>query len=204
MSLKTRSGRSWGRLDMKSEWTTKTVGELTSYISKGIPPKYTDKKSDTTIVVLNQKCNRDYKISYEQSRLHDTSLKKVPDDKMLKYGDVIINSTGTGTAGRIAQASDVTIPTTIDGHMIIMRPTEEIDFLYYGYALKSNQPQIESFAEGSTGQTEINRHRLLNELTITYPTNVNLQHHIAVILSVIDNKIELNNKINENLRLQAA
>lgn len=189
---------------MKSEWKTKTVGELTSYISKGIPPKYTDKKSDTTIVVLNQKCNRDYKISYEQSRLHDTALKKVPDDKMLKYGDVIINSTGTGTAGRIAQASDITIPTTIDGHMIIMRPTEEIDFLYYGYALKSNQPQIESFAEGSTGQTEINRHRLLNELTITYPTNVNLQHHMAVILSVIDNKIELNNKINENLQCNAA
>ncbi|MGN1305049.1 MAG: restriction endonuclease subunit S, partial [Oscillospiraceae bacterium] len=184
---------------MKFEWKTKTVGELTSYIAKGIPPKYTDEKSKTAIAVLNQKCNRDFNLSYEQSRLHDTALKKVPDDKMIKNGDVIINSTGTGTAGRIAQASDISIPTTIDGHMIIMRPTEEIDSLYYGYALKSNQPQIESFAEGSTGQTEINRHRLLNELTITYPTNVNLQHQIAVILSVIDKKIALNTEINENL-----
>lgn len=199
-----RSGRSWGRLGMKFEWKTKTVGELTSYIAKGIPPKYTDEKSNTTIAVLNQKCNRDFNISYEQARLHDTALKKVPDDKMIKNGDVIINSTGTGTAGRIAQASDISIPTTIDGHMIIMRPTEEIDSLYYGYALKSNQPQIESFAEGSTGQTEINRHRLLNELTITYPTNVNLQHQIAVILSVIDKKIALNTAINENLRHLAA
>lgn len=184
---------------MKSEWKIRTVGELTSYISKGIPPKYTDKKTNSTIVVLNQKCNRDYKISYEQSRLHDTTKKAVPTDKMLQYGDVLINSTGTGTAGRIAQFFNNDISTTVDGHMIIMRASKEIDYLYYGYALKSYQKKIESFAEGSTGQTEINKQRLQEELLIKYPQNIDLQRSIALILKNIDDKIELNTAINENL-----
>ena len=188
---------------MKYEWKIKTVGELTSYISKGIPPKYTDKKTNSTIVVLNQKCNRDYKISYEQSRLHDTTKKAVPTDKVLQYGDVLINSTGTGTAGRIAQFFNNDISTTVDGHMIIMRASKEIDYLYYGYALKSYQKKIESFAEGSTGQTEINKQRLQEELLIKYPQNIDLQRSIALILKNIDDKIELNNRINENLESQA-
>lgn len=187
---------------MKYNWLTKTVGELTSYMAKGIPPKYTENVSETTIYVLNQKCNRDYRISYELSRLHDTSIKKVPDDKMLKAGDVLINSTGTGTAGRIAQLLDVNKPTTVDGHMIIMRPSNEIDSLYYGYALKSYRSEIESFAEGSTGQTEINRHRLSEEIAITYPDDIEAQKCIASILRSLDEKIELNNAINNNLYQQ--
>ena len=188
---------------MKSEWITKKVGELTSYISKGIPPKYVDEKTSSTVSVLNQKCNRDFRISYEQSRWHDTAIKYVPMDKMLRYGDVLINSTGAGTAGRIAQFFDNSIPTTVDGHMIIMRASKEIDYLYYGYALKLNQKKIELLAEGSTGQTEINKQRLQEEISISYPNNIDLQHSIALTFKRIDDKIELNNKINENLELQA-
>ena len=199
MNWRQKSERNWGRLGMKYNWLTKTVGELTSYMTKGIPPKYTENVSESAIYVLNQKCNRDYRISYELSRLHDTSIKKVPDDKMLKGGDVLINSTGTGTAGRVAQMLDVNKPTTVDGHMIIMRPTNEIDSLYYGYALKLHQPEIESFAEGSTGQTEINKRRLSDEITITYPEDIEAQKYIASILRSLDEKIELNNAINNNL-----
>ena len=47
---------------MESSWKNKKLGELTSYISKGIPPKYVEEESDETIRVLNQKCNRSYKI----------------------------------------------------------------------------------------------------------------------------------------------
>lgn len=188
---------------MKYEWKTKTLRELTSYISKGITPKYTDNYSNSTIIVLNQKCNRNFKISYEYARFHDLSQKKVPHEKILKNGDILINSTGTGTAGRIAQINNINQPVTIDGHMILMRPTKEVDNLYYGYALKSQQKQIELFAEGSTGQTEINKQRLINEILITYPSDIKIQHYISSILSALDDKIELNNKINENLEMQA-
>ena len=179
------------------------MGEITSFMSKGIPPKYVERENENTVRVLNQKCNRNFEINYEESRLHDCSKKKVPDDKMLRPGDVLINSTGTGTAGRVAQLYDVPTSTTIDGHMILLRPTEEIDSIYYGYAVKAFQSQIETLAEGSTGQTEINRKRLQEEIVISFPKEKETQDRIAHFLLNIDEKIKVNNKINKNLEQQA-
>ena len=186
-----------------ADWIEKTLGEVTSFIAKGIPPKYTEEASKDTIRVLNQKCNRNFEISYSESRIHDCAQKKVPADKMLKVGDVLINSTGTGTAGRVAQMMEVTAPTTIDGHMILLRPSEELDPIYYGYALKSHQSQIEGLAEGSTGQTEINRRRLQDEVIICYPSDKSIQKNIGNFLANIDGKIKTNTAINENLLQQA-
>lgn len=182
-----------------AEWIEKTLGEVTSFIAKGIPPKYTEKENEKTIRVLNQKCNRNFKISYAESRIHDCSKKKIPIEKILRAGDVLINSTGTGTAGRVAQITKVIKPTTFDGHMILIRPSEDLDPVYYGYAIKSFQSQIEELAEGSTGQTEINRRRLIDEVHIKYPVDKTIQKKIARLLSTIDEKIEINSQINNNL-----
>ena len=181
------------------KWVEKTLGEVTAFIAKGIPPKYVEEENTNTIRVLNQKCNRNFEISYADSRIHNVALKKVPVDKMLRDGDVLINSTGTGTAGRVAQIIKVPIPTTIDGHMILLRPTDEIDSLYYGYAIKAHQSKIESLAEGSTGQTEINRQRLQNEIIINFPSEKRLQKAIGRFLMNIDEKIKNNERINNNL-----
>lgn len=180
-----------------AEWRKKCLGEITSFMSKGIPPKYVERENENTVRVLNQKCNRNFEINYEESRLHDCSKKKVPADKMLQPGDVLINSTGTGTAGRVAQLYDVPKPTTIDGHMILLRPTEEIASIYYGYAVKAFQPKIETLAEGSTGQTEINRKRLQEEIVISFPKEKETQERIARFLLNIDKKIKVNDKIKE-------
>lgn len=185
-----------------AEWISKTLGELTSFISKGIPPKYVDEENENTIRVLNQKCNRNFEISYNESRIHNAAVKKVPENKLLHSGDVLINSTGTGTAGRVAQIFNIPMPTTVDGHMILLRPTKEIDPLYYGYVIKSYQKKIESLAEGSTGQTEINRQRLQDEIYITFPKDRALQKEIGTFLFQIDEKIKNNNEINNNLEQQ--
>ena len=185
------------------EWITRPLGEITSYMAKGIPPKYTEEETENTVRVLNQKCNRNFTISYADSRIHDCTQKKVPGDKLLKKGDVLINSTGTGTAGRVAQMMEIPIPTTIDGHMILLRPSKEIDAFYYGYAVKAHQAQIETLAEGSTGQTEINRNRLQTEVMITYPEDKKVQAGIASFLRDVDRKIEVNNDVNRNLSRQA-
>ena len=186
-----------------AEWISKTLGELTSFISKGIPPKYVDEENENTIRVLNQKCNRNFEISYNESRIHNAAVKKVPENKLLHSGDVLINSTGTGTAGRVAQIFNIPMPTTVDGHMILLRPTKEIEPLYYGYVIKSYQKKIESLAEGSTGQTEINRQRLQDEIYITFPKDRALQKEIGTFLFQIDEKIKNNSEINNNLEQQA-
>lgn len=182
-----------------AEWIERKLGEVTALTTKGITPKYTDRESGNTVRVLNQKCNRNFQISYGESRIHNEAIKKVPENKYLCTGDVLINSTGIGTAGRVAQILNVPVPTTIDGHMILMRATKEIDTLYYGYAVKSFQKKIESLAEGSTGQTEINRRRLLEEIIIRFPKEKRVQKSIGTFLFQIDEKIRNNFCINNNL-----
>ena len=186
-----------------TEWVSKKLGEITQFIAKGIPPKYVEEENQYTVRVLNQKCNRNFEISYDESRIHNLAVKKVPEDKLLRYGDVLINSTGTGTAGRVAQLFNLPVPTTIDGHMILLRPVDEIDPIYYGYAVKSHQKKIESLAEGSTGQTEINRQRLKDEIIITFPKEKVIQKAIGTFLFQIDEIINNNKQINNNLEQQA-
>ena len=88
---------------------------------------------------------------------------------------------------------------TIDGHMILLRPTDELDPIYYGYAIKLHQKEIEMLAEGSTGQTEINRQRLSDEIMISFPENILEQRKISCLLYQIDKKIAINQTINDNL-----
>ena len=51
----------------------------------------------------------------------------------------------------------------------------------------------------NTGQTEINRKRLFDEVLISYPTDIALQRKIARTLAALDEKIEANRAINDNL-----
>ena len=188
---------------MTSEWHEVPLRELVGYISKGIAPSYAEEASETTIRVLNQKCNRNFRISYGDSRLHDTLKKKVPPERYVKPDDILINSTGAGTAGRIAQIEDVPSATTIDGHMILIRSNGKVTQKFLGYALKAHQWEVLQLDEGSTGQTELNRDRLLDEIMINYPVSFDEQNAIVGTLESIDRKLIVNKEINKNLMEQA-
>ena len=184
---------------MTSEWHEVPLRELVGYISKGIAPSYAEEASETTIRVLNQKCNRNFRISYGDSRLHDALKKKVPPERYVKPDDILINSTGAGTAGRIAQIEDVPSATTIDGHMILIRSNGKVTQKFLGYALKAHQWEVLQLDEGSTGQTELNRDRLLDEIMINYPVSFDEQNAIVGTLESIDRKLIVNKEINDNL-----
>ena len=189
---------------MTSEWHEVPLRELVGYISKGIAPSYAEEASETTIRVLNQKCNRNFRISYGDSRLHDTLKKKVPPERYVKPDDILINSTGAGTAGRIAQIEDVPSATTIDGHMTLIRSNGKVTQKFLGYALKAHQWEVLQLDEGSTGQTELNRDRLLDEIMINYPVSFDEQNAIVGTLEPIDRKLIVNEQLNDNLQQQAA
>ena len=188
---------------MTSEWHEVPLRELVGYISKGIAPSYAEEASETTIRVLNQKCNRNFRISYGDSRLHDTLKKKVPPERYVKPDDILINSTGAGTAGRIAQIEDVPSATTIDGHMTLIRSNGKVTQKFLGYALKAHQWEVLQLDEGSTGQTELNRDRLLDEIMINYPVSFDEQNAIVGTLESIDRKLIVNEQLNDNLQQQA-
>ena len=189
---------------MTSEWHEAPLRELVGYISKGIAPSYAEEASETTIRVLNQKCNRNFRISYGDSRLHDTLKKKVPPERYVKPDDILINSTGAGTAGRIAQIEDVPSATTIDGHMILIRSNGKVTQKFLGYALKAHQWEVLQLDEVSTGQTELNRDRLLDEIMINYPVSFDEQNAIVGTLESIDRKLIVNEQLNDNLLEQAS
>ena len=188
---------------MTSEWHEVPLRELVGYISKGIAPSYAEEASETTIRVLNQKCNRNFRISYGDSRLHDTLKKKIPPERYVKPDDILINSTGAGTAGRIAQIEDVPSATTIDGHMTLIRSNGKVTQKFLGYALKAHQWEVLQLDEGSTGQTELNRDRLLDEIMINYPVSFDEQNAIVCTLESIDRKLIVNEQLNDNLMQQA-
>lgn len=188
---------------MTSEWHEVPLRELVGYISKEIAPSYAEEASETTIRVLNQKCNRSFRISYGDSRLHDTLKKKVPPERYVKPDDILINSTGAGTAGRIAQIEDVPSATTIDGHMTLIRSNGKVTQKFLGYALKAHQWEVLQLDEGSTGQTELNRDRLLDEIMINYPVSFDEQNAIVCTLESIDRKLIVNEQLNDNLMQQA-
>lgn len=174
------------------------LAELASYISRGITPSYTDTEG---ICVINQKCIRNGALSLAEARLHNESKKAVPVDKIVQPMDILVNSTGTGTLGRVAQVTN-NIRATVDSHVTIVRPATEVDPLFLGYAVKWRKPYIEALAEGSTGQTELSRFRLGDEITIPFPP-LAVQKQIAETLYAIDCKININNRINDNLQQQA-
>lgn len=180
---------------MKSDFYNESLKNLSEYISRGITPNYAE---DNGLQVLNQKCVRDGKISFDNSRLHDNKKKKVSDEKILKKNDILVNSTGVGTLGRVAQKYDDTIA-TVDSHITIVRPKKsKVDPVFLGYLLKQNQSLIESLAEGTTGQTELSRTQL-GDLRFDLPVDKNIQRKIGEIMFLLDSKIEFNQRVNQTL-----
>ena len=180
-----------------NNWKEYKLGDISDYISRGVTPLY----SEDGVIVINQKCVRDGQVKYEQSRYTNSEKKKITEEKYLKSFDILINSTGQGTLGRVGQVKEITTPTTVDSHLTIVRIKNNINPVFIGYVLKSKQSLIEDLAEGTTGQTELSRHKVAG-IPILLP-DLPTQTSIAEILSSLDDKIELNNKINYELETLA-
>jgi type I restriction enzyme S subunit len=171
-----------GRENMKKtttkDWEIKTLEEVCEFISRGISPKYTESQG---LVVVNQKCIRNHVVNLELTRLHDNNLKAVSSEKFIKNGDVLINSTGTGTLGRVAQVTE-DIKATVDSHVTIVRPNTEIfDKRFFAWVLFSLEKEIEESGAGASGQTELSRDTVRNFI-VSYPKDKKEQKRIVKIL----------------------
>ena len=76
-------------------------------------------------------------------------------------------------------------------------PNDNTDYMFLYYLLKYNKNKIESLGSGTTFK-EISG-KVMGNVTVNIPVNKKDQVKIASILSIIDEKIELNTKINNNL-----
>ena len=182
----------WFVANPESEkWPSVTLDSLTSLVSRGIAPKYTD---DSTQIVLNQKCIRDHYIDISLARRHNP---KVINEKWLQYGDLLINSTGEGTLGRAAQVWFVPENMTVDSHITIVRPKDPHLLFYIGLWGISHEREIEALHTGSTGQTELPRERV-KAMELRLPDNDTLARFNAVIAPIVS--LIITNQ-QENVRL---
>ena len=127
-------------------------------IKRGKSPKYVD-KSD--IQVFAQKCNvKTGGINMNLALfLDDAMIEKYPSEEFMCNGDIVINSTGGGTMGRVGIFHDTdrvdNMKIVPDGHVTVIRACDSIDYKYLYYFIKHNQKYLETQGEGSTNQTEL-------------------------------------------------
>ena len=161
-------------------------------IKRGKSPKYATESSNT--LVFAQKCNTKYNgidIGLAQY-LDESTLGKYPTDEYMQDGDIVINSTGTGTLGRVGfyQLSDniKSIDIVPDSHVTVVRSYDEVDSFYLYAFMKSNQSVLEKKGEGSTNQKEL-KPVTLKEMLVPIPS-IKEQERISLAIqrafSIID------------------
>lgn len=119
---------------------------------------------------------------------------------VLKKGDIVFSR--VGSVDRCSFVDQKHDGWMFSGRCLRVRPSEEADplFLYYFFCLNTTKEFVRSIAVGAT-MPSINT-KLLGEVEVVCP-EIEEQRKIADILSKIDDKIEENQKINENLLQQA-
>lgn len=159
-------------------WKRKKLGEVVDFLSRGISPKYVESSG---LKILNQKCIRNGLISLAQSRL-TANQTKIPHDKYLQLYDVVVNSTGAGTLGRIAQVINIDQNITVDTHVSIIRANREaMSPVLLGFAIKSQEELITNMGKGSTNQLELSRNDLRDLVEIIVP-NLALQNQFDELI----------------------
>jgi hypothetical protein len=151
---------------------------LAAEIHRGIQPKYADddtdpdslywlgmmssdgktvKSKNANICALKSICIRSGYIDLETAR--SVSREFYAENKSragVQKNDVLINSTGDGTIGRVA-VYNYDFPAVVDGHITILRFLDAELAWYAGAFLMSDmgQKQITRYINGSSGQVEI-------------------------------------------------
>jgi type I restriction enzyme S subunit len=141
--------------------------------------------------------NIDVRYVYDSEKKITEKGLKESNTKLLQFGDIIISA--RGTVGALAQIGK---PMCFNQSCFGIRGKKnkiETDFLYY--ALKNYVQHIKKRSQGSVFDTINLKSFDLMELEI--PSSINIQQKIAKVLSDLDGKIELNNKINAELEAMA-
>lgn len=142
--------------ELPDGWAWVRFADVTSYIQRGKGPDYAD-KSD--YVVVSQKCVRWHGLDLSQARwITPESFSKYDTIRLLRSGDVLWNSTGTGTIGRAVvvpslEAGQVLVA---DSHVTVVRSVLMSPiYLWRWIQSPSVQREIEGSASGSTNQIEL-------------------------------------------------
>ena len=169
--------------EIPENWCWCRLGEICNEIKRGKSPKYADKSN---FLAFAQKCNVktggiDLSLALY---LDENSITRYSETDNLVQGDIVINSTGGGTMGRVG-LYETKVPAGIkgvypDSHVTVIRSIGNINQHYLYYVLKLNQPVLEKCGTGSTNQTEL-KPAVLADFVIPLPPLVEQKRIVAAI-----------------------
>ena len=144
-------------------WSIVPLSKVLSVNKRGLSPTY-DK---TGIPVINQRCIRKNIIIEEAIQYHDVNVKYDRECEYKPY-DVLINSMGVGTLGRVSQVGILKNKMLIHSCVTVLRANNLYNQFILGAHMRHIQKEIEAMGEGTTGQTSLSN-KELGKKTIPLP-----------------------------------
>lgn len=194
---------SGGKMDWNEElkreipegWEVKELEDILAEFTKGITTSYVEKSS---LINLNQKVNKGFFLERQYFKYLDESI-EIPKSKFAKKKDILINSLGQGTLGRIHYFIDNEKNIVVDQHLFILRAKSNISsaYLYNTLNSKAYQIQIERQITGSTGMQMLNASNI-KDLKIIVPS-FTISEKYEELVSKFYDKVSLNEKENQHL-----
>ena len=178
------------------QWKEYRLSELCDILSGGTPKTTEPKYWGGGIPWLSVKDfgNVDKYVYTTEKTITNVGFEHCP-SKMLQKDDIIISA--RGTVGAIAMISS---SMSFNQSCFGLRGNDLVDKHFLYYLMHTKVRELRSNSHGSVFDT-ITRNTFDN-IICSIPSKV-IQHKIATILSYLDDKIELNHKINSNLEEQA-
>ena len=178
--------------EIPETWTWVRLNDICEYIQRGKSPKYSEVKK---YPVVAQKCNQWSGFSLEKALFIDpNTLPSYGQERFLQHGDLLWNSTGLGTLGRMAIYNESVNPYGVavaDSHVTVIRPIKSFinfEYLYLYFSSNEVQSVIEDKADGSTKQKELATKTIKSYLVPLPPLSeqyriVAKYHSVASIMS---------------------
>lgn len=134
--------------NLPAGWRMGTINDLAEFVIAGVIPNYVEKGD---YKVLGQRCVHDHTIDISFAKTHIPK----PNCLFIQDGDILINSTGSGTLGRAGQIFNAKKNLAFDSNMTLVRPAGDYAIDYLAFAIFEKEDFFVQISQGSTSQTRL-------------------------------------------------